>query len=97
TFITRFPSSPYADNVLYLAGRRAFSAKNYAEAIKYYQKVITQYSRSNKAVAAKFAKAVTYKKMNLEPQAEGVLNDLRRRYPGSPEAFRAENELKLMR
>lgn len=97
TFITRFPASPYADNVLYLAGRRAFSAKNYAEAIKYYQKVITQYPRSNKVVAARFAKGIAYKKMNLQPQAQGVLQDLRKRYPGSPESFRAENELKLMR
>ncbi len=97
TFMTRFSASPYADNVLYLAGRLAFSGKNYAEAIKYYQKVITLYPRSNKVVAAKFAKAVAYKKMNLEPQARGVFTDLRMRYPGSPEAFRAENELKLMR
>lgn len=97
TFMTRFPASSYADNVLYLAGRLAFSNKNYAESIKYYQKVITQYPNSNKVVGAKFAKALAYKKMNLEPQAKGVLADLRKRYPGSPEAFRAENELKLMR
>jgi len=97
TFMTRFPTSAYADNVLYMAGRMAFSNKNYAEAIKYYQKVITQYPRSNKAVAAKFAKGIAYKQMNLAPQAKGVLADLRKKYPGSPEAFRAENELKLMR
>lgn len=97
SFMTRFPQSPYADNVLYLAGRLAFSSKNYAEAIKYYQKVISKYPRSNKVVAAKFAKALAYKKMNLEPQAKGVLAELRKKYPGSPEAFRAETELKLMR
>lgn len=97
TFMTRFPASSYADNVLYLAGRMAFSSKNYAEAIKYYQKVITQYPRSNKVVAAKYAKAIAYKQMNLAPQAKSVLSDLRKRYPGSPEAFRAENDLKLMR
>ena len=97
TFVTRFPQSPYADNVIYLTGRMAFDNKNYAEAIKYYQKVITQYPRSNKVVAAKYAKAIAYKKMNLDPQAKGVFSELRKRYPGSPEAFRAENELKLMR
>lgn len=97
TFMTRFPGSSYADNVLYMAGRLAFNGKNYAEAIKYYQKVITQYPRSNKVVAAKFAKGLAYKQMNLAPQAKGVMADLRKKYPGSPEAFRAENELKLMR
>lgn len=97
TFMTRFPGSSYADNILYIAGRLAFDSKNYAEAIKYYQKVITQYPRSNKVVAAKYAKAIAYKRMNLEPQAKGVFAEVRKKYPGSPEAFRAENELKLMR
>jgi TolA-binding protein len=97
TFITRFPASSYADNVLYLAGRLAFNNKNYAEAIRYYQKVITQYPHSNKVVAAKYAKGIAYKQMNLAPQAKGVFADLRKKYPGSPEAFRAENDLKLMK
>lgn len=97
TFMTRFPASAYADNVLYLAGRMAFDNRNYAEALKYYQKVITQYPRSNKVVAAKFAKGIAYKRMQLEPQAKGVFANLRKEFPGSPEAFRAENELKLMK
>jgi TolA-binding protein len=97
TFMTRFSNSPYADNVLYIAGRMAFNNKNYPEAIKYYQKVITQYPRSNKTVAARLAKGVAYKKMNLTPQAKFVFQDLRKRYPGSPESFRAENELKILK
>lgn len=97
TFVSRFPNSPYVDNCLYLAGRMAFSNKNYAEAIRYYQKVITQYPRSNKVVAAEYAKASAYKKMNLGPQAKYVFQDLRKRYPGSPESFRAESELRLMK
>jgi len=97
TFMTRFKNSSYADNVLYMAGRMAFNSKNYAEAIRYYHRVITQYPRSNKVVAAKYAKAVAYKQMDLAPQAKGVFAELRKKYPGSPEAFRAENELKLMR
>jgi TolA-binding protein len=95
TFMTRFSNSSYADNVLYLAGRMAFSNKNYPESIKYYQKVISQYPRSNKVVAAKMAKGLAYKKMNLAPQAKFVFDDLRKKYPGSPEAFRAENEMKI--
>ena len=97
TFLTRFPQSAYADNVLYLAGRMAFDNKNFAEAIKYYQRVISKYPRSNKVVAARLGKGVAYKKMNLTPQAGYVFKDLRKRYPGSPEAFRAENELKIIK
>jgi TolA-binding protein len=97
TFMTRFSSSSYADNALYLAGRMAFQNKNYGEAIKYYQRVVTQYPRSNKVVSAKLAKGLAYKKMNLQPQAKSVFLDLRKRYPGSPEAFRAENEMKILK
>lgn len=97
TFMTRFSNSSYADNALYLAGRMAFENKNYGEAIKYYQRVVTQYPRSNKVVGAKLAKGIAYKKMNLQPQAKSVFADLRKRYPGSPEAFRAENELKILK
>jgi TolA-binding protein len=95
TFRTRFSNSQFADNVLYLAGRMAFNNKNYGEAIKYYQRVVNQYPRSNKVVAASLAKGVAYRKMNLTPQANYVFKDLRKKYPGSPESFRAENELKM--
>lgn len=97
TFMTRFSGSAYADNVLYLAGRMAFSNKNYPEAIKYYQKVTQQYPRSNKAAAARLATGVAYKKMNLAPQAKFVFRDLRKKYPGSPEYFRAEVEMKILK
>lgn len=97
TFMTRFASSSYADNALYLAGRMAFQNKNYGEAIRYYQQVITKYPRSNKVVGAKLAKGIAYKQMNLQPQARTVFVDLRKRFPGSPEAFRAENEMKLIK
>ncbi len=97
TFTTRFGNSPYADNVLYLAGKMALGNKNYAEAIKYFQKVIAQYPRSNKAVAARMAKGYAYKKMNLAPQARYVFQELKSKYPGSPEYFRAENELKILK
>jgi TolA-binding protein len=97
TFMTRFANSSYADNALYLAGRMAYGNKNYGEAIRYYQRVISEYPRSNKVVGAKLAKGVAYKKMNLQPQAKLVFSELQKRYPGSPEAFRAENEMKILK
>src|SRR5690606_29640106 len=81
TFMSRFASSAYADNVLYLAGRMAFSNKNYPEAIKYYQQVVEKYPLSNKTAAARFATGLAYKKMNLLPQAKYVFISLRKKYP----------------
>lgn len=95
--MTRFPQSSYADNALFLAGRMAVDHNNYAEAVKYFAQIEKQYPRSNKVAAAKFAKAMTYKKMNLPDFAATNLKEVRTKYPGSPESFRAQAELKTLR
>lgn len=94
--LKRFPNSPYADNALFLGGELALELKNYPEALKHFQKITRFYPLSNRAVAALFAKGMAYRKMNLEAQAKKVFFDLRMKYPGSPESFRAEAELKLI-
>lgn len=95
SMLARFPQSSYADNALYLAGRMAVDHNNYSQALKYFAQIEKQYPRSNKALAAKYAKAMTYKKMNLPEFAKTALKEVRAKYPGSPESFRADTELKL--
>lgn len=97
SMLERFPQSAYADNALFLAGRMAVDHKNYAEAVKYFAKIEKDYPRSNKVVAAKFAKAMTYKRMNLPEFAMRSLKEVRSKYIGSPESFRADAELKMMK
>lgn len=97
TLLKRFPQSEYADNALYLAGKSALEHRNYAGAIKYFSKVIDLYPNGNKVAAAQFAKGVTYRKMNLDPLAKEVFGSVKKKYPGSPESFRASNELKQIR
>lgn len=95
--LERFPQSPYADNALFLAGRMAVDHSNFAEAIKYFSMIEKNYPRSNKVVAAKFAKAMTYKKMNLPEFAIRNLKEIRSKYVGSPEFFRADAQLKMFK
>ena len=97
SFMSRFPKSQYADNVLFLAGRRAADHGNYPEAIKYFSKIEKEYPRSNKYVQARFAKAMTYKKMNLPQFSTKILSEVRTKYAGSPESFRADSELKMIK
>lgn len=97
SLLARFPQSSYADNALFLAGRMAVDHNNYAEAIKYFAKIEKSYPRSNKVVAAKFAKAMTYKRMNLPEFAMRNLKEVRTKYAGSPESFRANVELKMLK
>lgn len=95
SMLERFPNSIYADNALFLAGRFAVDNKNYPQAIKYFSRVEKEYPRSSSVAAARYAKAMTYKRMNLPEFAKASLKDVRARYPGSPESFRADTELQL--
>lgn len=95
--LKRFPQSEYADNALYLAGKSALEHRNYAGALKYFSKVTDLYPHGNKVSAAQFAKAITYRKMNLDPLAKEVFENVKKKYPGSPESFRAAAELKQIR
>jgi TolA-binding protein len=97
SMMSRFPQSSYADNALFLAGRMAVDNNDYAQAIKYFSEIEKKYGKSNKAAAAKFAKGMTYKKMHLPEFAVRSLKEVRSRYPGSPESFRADAELKIIK
>lgn len=96
SFLSRFPNSPYADNVLFLLGRYQLSQKNYVEAIRNFQKVVDLYPNSNKAVSALFAKAMAYQQMHLPEQAIAALKLVKTKFPGSPESFRADNQIHLL-
>jgi TolA-binding protein len=95
--LTRFPKGLYVDNALYLSGQKYLEEKKYSLALKQFAIVTSQFASSNKAVSAQFAKAFTYKQMNLDSFASKNFQEVIKKFPGSPEAYRAENELKLMR
>ena len=97
SFSKKFPKSPFLDNAFYLAGKMALEEKNYKDSVSYFQRVISEYPLSNKVVASKFGKAMAYKNMNLGSQSVAVFNDIRRKHPQSPEFFRAETEIKLIK
>lgn len=96
-FAKKFPKSPFLDNAYYLAGKMALEEKNYKDSVSYFQRVISEFPLSNKVAAAKFGKAMAYRSMNLNNQSLAVLNEIRRKHRQSPEYFRAETEMKLVR
>lgn len=96
-FSKKFPKSPFLDNAYYLAGKMALEEKNYKDSVGYFQRVISEFPMSNKVVAAKFGKAMAYRSMHLNNQSLAIFNEIRRKHPQSPEYFRAETEMKLVR
>jgi TolA-binding protein len=97
SLLKRFPQSPYADNAFYLAGLMAVNAKNYPDAIRYFSKVEKEYATGDKVNTALFARAMTYKKINLGEFSKRLLIEVKTKFPGSPESFRAEAELKMIK
>lgn len=97
SFSKKFPKSPFLDNAFYLAGKMALEEKNYKDSIGYFHKVIADFPLSNKVVAAKFGKAMAYKNMNLKDQSLAIFGDIRRKHKQSPEFYRAETEIKLVK
>ncbi len=94
--VRKYKSSPHADNAIYLVGYSALEKSQYAESLQYFQRLLKDYPASNKAVAAEFSKGVAYRNMKLKNLAQRAFFKVRKKYPGSPESFRAENELKLL-
>jgi TolA-binding protein len=96
TFSAKYAKSPLADDAIYLAGLMSLSNKNYGPALRYFNQVLQKYPLSNKSASALFAKGVTLKKMNLNDESRKVFAKVGKVYPGSPEALRARNEMKIM-
>lgn len=97
SFSKKFPRSPFLDNAFYLAGKMALEEKNYKDSVGFFQRVISEFPMSNKVVASKFGKAMAYRNMNLNTQSMAVFNEIRRKHQQSPEFFRAETEMKLIK
>jgi TolA-binding protein len=96
-FQQRFAKSSLMDDAIHLAGLMALSNRAYGQALKHFNQVLKKYPLSNKASASMYAKGVTLKKMNLTDESRQVFAKVRQAYPGSPEALRAEAELKMLK
>lgn len=91
------PQSSYLDDLIYMQGRLALDQRKFPQALKLFSEVISQHPTSDKRVSAGLAKAMVYKQMGLTKYFEKELKQLTRRYPGSPEFYRAKMELKLLK
>jgi TolA-binding protein len=91
-----YPDSIFADNAVYMAGLLAFESGELNRADLLMDRVLRDFPRGNKAVSAMFAKAMIQKKSRKLFEARHTLASLRQLYPGSPEAARADVEVKMV-
>ncbi len=91
-----YPESVFADNALYLSGLMSFEKGDLSGAKMKFDRLLRDFPRSNKAVAALFAKASMERKIGRANEAKRGFLHVRDLFPGSPEAARVAVELKLI-
>ena len=87
------PNGDLADNALFWIGETYFSAKDYTNAVRYYMRVVNDYSTQNKAPDALFKTAVAQERTGDLALARRTLQQVIERYPYSTPAASAKAEL----
>ncbi len=94
--LNQFSHSIHADNALVITGQLNLSLGRSAEALRLFEQVIKDYPFANRLPAALLGKAVAYKNLKLYKYANTALDQLKKDFPGSPEAYRSELEKRLI-
>jgi TolA-binding protein len=93
-FIQRFPQDPRAAQA-YLAIGQSFVAENkFPNAAAEFQKVLDVYPRSAEAPEAMWQLSSAFVQLKFCTDARSLLSDLVKRYPKSPRAADAKNQIK---
>ena len=90
-------SGDLADNALFWIGETYFAAKDYTNAVRYYMRVVNDYSSQNKAPDALFKTAVVQARTGDLALARRTLQQVIERYPYSSSASSAKAELERIK
>lgn len=88
------PNGELADNALYWVGETYYLTGRYADAMKFYQRVLTDFSDQNKAPDAMLKIGLSYAKLGDLALARKMYQELIAKYPYSTPAAAAKYELK---
>ena len=86
-----------ADNALFWIGETYYAAKEYSNAMRYYTRVVNDYSSQNKAPDALFKTAMAQSRMGDLALARRTLQQVIERYPYSSIASSAKAELERLK
>lgn len=91
------PNGDLADNALFWIGETWFAAKDYTNAVRYYQRVVNDYATENKAPDALFKIALAQERTGDIALARRTLQQVIERFPYSSPASTAKAELERLR
>ncbi|HVE73403.1 MAG TPA: tol-pal system protein YbgF [Thermoanaerobaculia bacterium] len=91
------PSGDLADNALFWMGETYFAARDYTSAVRFYMRVVNDYSSQNKAPDALLKTALVQVRTGDLALARRTLQQVIERYPYSSSASSAKAELERIR
>jgi tol-pal system protein YbgF len=92
-YLKFYPTTDLAGNAQFYLAEIEYHQGNFAAAAKDYDKVLEQYPGGNKTPAAQLKKGLSLIKLGQKDAGVRELNSLIQRYPHSPEATNAKEEL----
>ncbi|VAW91773.1 TPR repeat containing exported protein; Putative periplasmic protein contains a protein prenylyltransferase domain [hydrothermal vent metagenome] len=96
-FISTYPTGRYAHIAQYWVGEANYTQGNYKAAIKAYQELISNYSKSPKIADAMLKVGYSYYELKDIKQAKSNLTQLIKLYPDTTEASQAKNKLQKIK
>jgi tol-pal system protein YbgF len=97
TYREQFPTSPLADNALYMIGECYFSQKKFDKAIEQFDDLIVTYPLSDKIAAAYWKKGLSFIELKKKDEAIATLTLLVSKYPLEEEAKSAQQKIKELK
>jgi tol-pal system protein YbgF len=95
-YLKFYPTTDLAGNAQFYVAEIEYRQGNYAAAVKDYDKVLEQYPGGNKSPAAQLKKGLSLVKLGQQDAGVRELHSLIQRYPRSPEATNARDELRKL-
>jgi tol-pal system protein YbgF len=95
-FLQKYPKSSFAGNAQYWLAECYYAQKDYQRAIKEYQATITLYPKLDKIPAAKLKQGLAFADLGMTNDAVLFLQKLAKDYPGTPEAMKAQDRIKVL-
>ncbi|MDQ7075680.1 MAG: tol-pal system protein YbgF [Gammaproteobacteria bacterium] len=97
SFLSRYPTGPYADNAEYWLGETNYVIRHFSAALEHFNAVINNYPDSSKVADARLKVAYTYYEMKEMSEAEKWLRQLIEDAPTPSVVRLAEQRLLMIR
>ncbi len=95
-FLQKYPKSSFTGNSQYWLAECYYAQKDYQRAIKEYQATITSFPKLDKVPSAKLKQGLAFADLGMTNDAVLFLQKLVKDYPGTPEAQKAQDRIKML-